>query len=187
MLNSYFDTGATVDFLVYTTTEYRATIESRLPGKPVNFFEKNFVKTMNHARISKVDIFDYPEIANYDKIVYIDADTMFLSDPTPLFDTIVDDVVYASGEGNIMYEGNYWGKYLFLKNDANYPDQEGFSVSCMGFKNLPEIKKLFSKIKQAFYLDMYQNKLAFYDQPYFNMILIANNMVNKIILKYGWS
>ena len=66
MLNSYFDTGATVDFLVYTTTEYRATIESRLPGKPVKFFEKNFVKTMNHARISKVDIFEYPEIANYD-------------------------------------------------------------------------------------------------------------------------
>jgi hypothetical protein len=183
MLNSYFDTGATIDFLVYTTTEYRAIIESCLPGKPVKFFEKNFVKTMNHARISKVDIFDYPEIANYDKIVYIDADTMFLSDPTPLFDTIVDDVVYASGEGNILCEANYWGKYLFLKNDANYPDQEGFSVSCMGFKNLPEIKKLFSKIKQAFYLDMYQNKLAFYDQPYFNMILITNNMVNKTDFK----
>lgn len=183
MLNSYFETGATVDFLVYTTTEYRAIIESRLPGKPVKFFEKNFVKTMNHTRISKVDIFDYPEIANYGKIVYIDADTIFLSDPVPLFDTIVDDVVYASGEGNILCEANYWGRYLFLKNDANYADQEGFSVSCMGFKNLPEIKKLFSKIKQAFYLDMYQNKLAFYDQPYFNMILITNNMVNKTDFK----
>ena len=183
MLNSYFDTGATIDFLVYTTTEYRATIESRLVGKPVQFFEKNFVKTMNHTRISKVDIFDYPKIANYDKIVYIDADTIFLKDPAPLFDTIIDDVVYASGEGNILCEANYWGRYLFLKNDANCADQEVFSVSCLGFNNLPEIKKLFSKIKQAFYLDMYQNKLVFYDQPYFNMILITNNMVNKTDFK----
>jgi hypothetical protein len=66
-----------------------------------------------------------------------------------------------------------------LKNDANCADQDGFSVSCLGFKNLPEIKKTFSKIKQAFYLDMYQNKLLFYDQPFFNAFLINNHMVNK--------
>jgi hypothetical protein len=104
---------------------------------------------------------------------------MFLRDPTPLFDAIVEDVVYAGGEGNILSEANYWGRSLFLKNDANCADQEGISVSCLGFKNLPEIKKLFSKIKQAFYLDMYQNKLVFYDQPFFNVFLISNQMVNK--------
>jgi hypothetical protein len=62
-------------------------------------------------------------------------------------------------------------------------DQEGISVSCLGFKNIPEIKKIFAKIKQAFYLDMYQNKLTFYDQPFFNMVLITNNMVNKTEFK----
>jgi hypothetical protein len=182
MLNSYFDVipeNTNIDFLVYTNTEFRALIEARMAGKPVKFFEKNFVKTMNQTRISKVDVFDFPNIAQYEKIVYVDADTMFLSDPAPLFHAIVEDVVYAGGEGNILSEANYWGRSLFLKNDANCADQEGISVSCIGFKNLPEIKKLFSKIKQAFYLDMYQNKLVFYDQPFFNMFLISNQMVNK--------
>jgi hypothetical protein len=181
MLKSFYDVGpnANIDFMVYTNTDYRAQIEARMGGRPVKFFEKNFVKTMNQTRISKVDIFDYPEIAQYEKIVYIDADSLFLRDPTPLFEAIVEDVVYASGEGNVLCEANYWGRSLFLKNDANCADQEGFSVSCLGFKNLPEIKKTFSKIKQAFYLDMYQNKLLFYDQPFFNAFLINNQMVNK--------
>jgi hypothetical protein len=181
MLKSFYDVNpnANIDFMVYTNTDYRAQIESQMGGRPVKFFEKNFVKTMNQSRISKVDIFDYPEIAQYEKIVYIDADTIFLRDPTPLFEAIVEDVVYASGEGNVLYEGNYWGRSLFLKNDPNCADQEGISVSCLGFKNLPEIKKMFSKIKQAFYLDMYQNKLLFYDQPFFNVFLINNQMVNK--------
>jgi hypothetical protein len=181
MLKSFYDVGpnANIDFMVYTNTDYRAQIEAQMGGRPIKFFEKNFVKTMNQSRISKVDIFDYPEIAQYEKIVYIDADTIFLRDPTPLFETIVEDVVYASGEGNVLYEGNYWGRSLFLKNDPNCADQEGISVSCLGFKNLPEIKKMFSKIKQAFYLDMYQNKLLFYDQPFFNAFLINNQMVNK--------
>ncbi len=183
MLNSYYATGSTIDFLVYTTTEFRAAIEEKMPDKPIKFFEKNFVKTMNQARISKVDIFDYTEIANYDKIIYIDADTMFLRNPQPMFESIVNDVVYASGEGNILCEANYWGRSLFLKADPNYVDQEGISVSCLGFKNIPEIKKIFAKIKQAFYLDMYQNKLTFYDQPFFNMVLITNNMVNKTEFK----
>lgn len=183
MLNSYYATGATIDFLVYTTTEFRTAIEEKMPGKPILFFEKNFVKTMNQARISKVDIFDYIEITKYEKIIYIDADTMFLRNPQPMFDAIVDDVVYASGEGNILCEANYWGRSLFLKTDPNYADQEGISVSCLGFKNIPEIKKTFSKIKQSFYLDMYQNKLTFYDQPFFNMVLITSNMVNKTEFK----
>ena len=179
LLNSFFDTNSNIDFLVYTTTEFRALIEEKLPGKPIKFFEKNFVKTMNQARISKIDIFDYPEIAKYEKIVYIDADSMFLKNPVSLFEAITDDVIYACGEGNILNDGNYWGKSLFLKNDAHCVDQEGISVSCLGFKNNPEFKKLFSKIKQAFYLDMYQNKLLFYDQPFFNLFLINNQMVNK--------
>ena len=179
LLNSFFDTNSNIDFLVYTTTEFRALIEEKLPGKPVKFFEKNFVKTMNQARISKIDIFDYPEIAKYDKIIYIDSDSMFLKNPVSLFEAITDDVIYACGEGNILNDGNYWGKSLFLKNDTNCVDQEGISVACLGFKNNPEFKKLFSKIKQAFYLDMYQNKLLFYDQPFFNLFLINNQMVNK--------
>ncbi len=53
----------------------------------------------------------------------------------------------------------------------------------MGFKNIPAIKKLFIKTKQAFYLDMYQNKLKFYDQPFLNFFFIHNNMCNTDVFK----
>jgi lipopolysaccharide biosynthesis glycosyltransferase len=184
LINSFKKTGSSVDLLIYTTAEYREIIQSKcsdLTG--IQFHEKNFYKSMNQARISKLDIFDYPGIENYEKIIYIDADTIFLKDPLSAFDEIQDDVVYTVGEGNIMSDAEYWGRYLFLKENANYPDREGIASFIMGFKNIPEIKKLFTKTKQAFYLDMYQNKLRFYDQPFLNFFFIHNNMCNTEAFK----
>jgi len=181
LINSFKKTGSTVDFLVYTTGEYKTIIQSKCDG--VNFFEKNFYKSMNQARISKLDIFDYPGIENYEKIIYIDADSIFIKDPLPMFDSIQDDIVYVFGEGNILYDAEYWGRSLFLKENSECADREGLASFIMGFKNIPAIKKLFIKTKQAFYLDMYQNKLKFYDQPFLNFFFINNNMCNTDVFK----
>lgn len=181
LINSFKKTGSTVDFLVYTTSEYKAIIQSKCDG--VNFFEKNFYKSMNQARISKLDIFDYPGIDNYEKVIYIDADSIFIKDPLPMFDSIQDDLVYVFGEGNILCDAEYWGRSLFLKENSECADREGLASFIMGFKNIPAIKKLFIKTKQAFYLDMYQNKLKFYDQPFLNFFFIHNNMCNTDVFK----
>jgi lipopolysaccharide biosynthesis glycosyltransferase len=130
---------------------------------------------MNQARISKMDIFDYSEIANYEKILYLDADSLVLRDLTCVFDVIQTDKIHAHQEGTVL-GGVYWGDYLFLKENPNYINTEALSVNALGFKNLPEHKKTFAKIKQAFYLDMYQNKLQFYDQPHLNFHLIHNGL-----------
>ena len=178
LIDSFFankHADSNIDFLVYTTSEFRSIIESKCEGKPLLFFEKNFYKTMNQARISKMDIFDYPEISNYDKILYLDADSVVLRDISCVFDAIQTDKIYAPPEGNVL-GGVYWGEYLFLKENPNYPNVEGLSGNAIGFKNLPEHKKTLAKIKQAFFLDMYQNKLQFYDQPYVNFHLIHNGL-----------
>jgi hypothetical protein len=184
LINSFKNTGSTVDFVVYTTSELKALIQSKcadLTG--VQFFEKNFYKSMNQARISKLDIFDYPSIDNYEKVIYIDADSIFVKDPLPMFDSIQDDLVYVFGEGNILSEAEYWGRSLFLKENPSCADREGLASFIMGFKNIPAIKKMFIKTKQAFYLDMYQNKLKFYDQPFLNFFFINNNMCNADAFK----
>ena len=184
LINSFKKTGSAVDFLVYTTGEFKTIIQSKCADlSGVKFFEKNFYKSMNQARISKMDIFDYPEIENYEKVIYIDADSIFVKDPAPMFDSIQDDLVYVYGEGNILCDAEYWGRSLFLKENAEYPDREGISSFIMGFKTIPAIKKLFIKTKQAFYLDMYQNKLKFYDQPFLNFFFIHNNMCNSHTFK----
>jgi lipopolysaccharide biosynthesis glycosyltransferase len=184
LINSFKNTGSTVDFVVYTTSELKALIQSKcadLTG--VQFFEKNFYKSMNQARISKLDIFDYPSIDNYEKVIYIDADSIFVKDPLPMFDSIQDDLVYVFGEGNILSEAEYWGRSLFLKENPSCVDREGLASFIMGFKNIPAIKKMFIKTKQDFYLDMYQNKLKFYDQPFLNFFFINNNMCNADAFK----
>ena len=184
LINSLKKTGSTVDFLVYTTSDFKNLIQSKcadLTG--VKFFEKNFYKSMNQARISKLDIFDYPEIDNYEKVIYIDADSIFIKDPLPLFNHIQEDLIYVFGEGNILCDGEYWGRSLFLKENSECVEREGIAAFIMGFKNIPAIKKLFIKTKQAFYLDMYQNKLKFYDQPFLNFFFINNNMCNSDVLK----
>jgi hypothetical protein len=91
--------------------------------------------------------------------------------------------VYAVGEGTILCEAEYWGRSLFLRDNADTEDREGLGAFALGFKNIPEFKKLFIKIKQAFYLDMYQNKLRFYDQPFLNFYLILNNACNTQVFK----
>ena len=42
LTNSFKKTGSTVDFLVYTTSEYNTLIQSKCDG--VKFFEKNLYK-----------------------------------------------------------------------------------------------------------------------------------------------
>jgi lipopolysaccharide biosynthesis glycosyltransferase len=169
--------------LIYTTGEFKTLFETKCQNSGVKYFEKNFYKSMNQARISKLDIFDYPEINNYEKIIYIDADSIFVKDPVQMFDAIQEDMIYVVGEGNILHEAEYWGRSLFLKEDPQYSDREGISSCIMGFKNIPAIKKMFIKTKQAFYLDMYQNKLKFYDQPFLNFYFIHNNICNPTAFK----
>ena len=184
MINSFMRMNSSIDLLVYTTTEYKEIIQKKCPlATNILFVEKNFYKTMNQARISKLDVFDFPQIEKYEKVLYVDADSLFLKKPDDIFDQITDDVVYTIGEGTILNEAEYWGRSLFLKESAEYVDREGLGAYALGFKNITVIKKLFIKIKQAFYLDMYQNKLRFYDQPFLNFFLIQNNMSNTESLK----
>lgn len=184
MINSFMRTNSSVDLLVYTTTEYKDIIEKKCPlATNIIFVVKNFYKTMNQARISKLDIFDFPQIDQYEKILYVDADSIFLKKPDEIFDQITDEVVYTVGEGEILNEGEYWGRSLFLKENTAHVNREGMGAYALGFKNLVAIKKLFIKIKQSFYLDMYQNKLRFYDQPFLNFYLIQNSMCNTEVLK----
>jgi len=162
------------DFLVYTTQTFRERIESELSDislSSLKFHINNYYNTLNQSRISKVDIFDYKELNNYNKILYIDTDSIITGDVQLIFDTIQEPgTMYTIKEiDTVSSDAEYWGRSLFVRNGKN-TDKPGFAASTFGFINQDSgnIKKMFLKIKQQFFLDMYQGKLIFYDQPYLN-------------------
>jgi lipopolysaccharide biosynthesis glycosyltransferase len=169
----FFSKIDSFDILILTNENMRAEVEELSRKLKINIKIQTFdFKTIFQAACARLFIFDYPEIDHYEKIIYVDADSIFIKDPVTIFDAIQEDLVYVLGEGNILCDAEYWGRSLFLKENAQYVDREGLSSCVLGFKNIPAIKKMFIKTKQAFYLDMYQNKLRFYDQPFLNFYFI---------------
>jgi len=179
LLRSFFISNPTdngVDFLVYTNKTFSEQILSSLSDisdtSRLKFHINNYYNTINQSRISKVDIFDYKELHNYQKVLYLDTDSYISGSLNQLFDSFPIEktsTMFVVPEGNVLSEAEYWGRSLFLKNGKTI-DHDGFSASMFAFINIDSgnIKKMFLKIKQQFFLDMYQGKLIFYDQPYLN-------------------
>ncbi len=179
LLRSFFNSNPTdngIDFLVYTNKTFSEQILSGLSDitdlSRLKFHINNYYNTVNQSRISKVDIFDYKELHQYQKVLYIDTDSYITGSLNQLFDSLPLDklnTMFVVPEGNVLSEAEYWGCSLFMKNGKT-TDRPGFASSVFAFINIDsgKIKKMFLKIKQQFFLDMYQGKLIFYDQPYLN-------------------
>jgi len=160
------------DFLVYTNQSYRDLILAEISDTRIKFHINNYYNTMNQSRISKIDIFDYKELHNYEKILYLDTDSLITGDVNQMFSEFQNEkteTMFVLKEGNVLAENELWGRTLFMKN-AKTEDRPGIQACVFGFINRDSgnIKKMFLKIKQQFFLDMYQGKLLFYDQPYLN-------------------
>ena len=160
------------DFLVYTNQSYRDLILAEITDTRIKFHINNYYNTMNQSRISKIDIFDYKELHNYEKILYLDTDSLITGDVNQMFSEFQNEkteTMFVLKEGNVLAENELWGRTLFMKN-AKTEDRPGIQACVFGFINRDSgnIKKMFLKIKQQFFLDMYQGKLLFYDQPYLN-------------------
>ncbi len=137
------------------------------------------LKTKFEAGYSRLHIFDYPEINNYEKILYLDCDILFTNDISNIFDINIDEKMYVLEEGNTNHK--FWGSMFFENN----PNQPAFTSGILLFRNCYKMKKLFEDILNHIKNHINENKEIpiCLDQPFIIYHAFKNNIYDNQILK----
>lgn len=168
--------------LIYTSTQFMEIIKtSKLYSNKIIFETNDNYNTVDSACKSRLDLFQFPILSNYNKILYLDTDILIINDINPIFDLIQENVIYAVEEGEIdSYSGtgwDYWGNILFGNSIHNYTDKSAFSSGVMLFNNCKKIKKVFKKVKET--MQSRQDVRLCYDQPYIVYCAFMKNAYNN--------
>lgn len=159
-LNKYSPLDENTDLLLVTDNELATVLnEKKLclhDGREIKVYKlvKNGIV---EACCARLDIFDYPLIKKYDKILYIDSDILFEDNVSKIFALdIRDDKIYGYHEGigirNDYYKKIEWPLPESVKDDAS------FCTGVLMFKNSEKIKDLFQCIKDHLNQDLIINK-----------------------------
>lgn len=177
--------NATTDILVITSPEFKPIIEKELASinLPIQYYVLN-LHSMMEAASARLQLFQYPGIEKYDKILYLDTDVLLNSDVNVLFNVdILPDKIHALEEGIIGHE--YWGGQFFDRSKYN-PNTSAFSTGVLYFRNSPAIISLFAEIKAhiASYMQ-YQRAPVCLEQPFFVYhSFITNKYDNQLMKTY---
>lgn len=148
-LDKYGDLGCSTDILIYTSTEFMNQMRPNLKNTII-FKINDTIQTIVAACAARLDMFDFPETANYEKILYLDTDVLVIRPLAPIFDLATEDRLYALEEGSLDMKVpyDYWGKDLFIPDEiAALEDKTGFSTGVLLFKNTETMRDLFQRIK----------------------------------------
>lgn len=168
------------DIIIYTNTDFANKIkQTNLFSNKIVFQINDNYNTLDQACKSRLDIFEFTNIVNYKKILYLDTDILVTNDLNDMFDLAEKDVLYAKKEGSIDNEYDFYGR-TFFENDCDYKmkysnDMSAFSSGVLLFKTTEPIIQLFKSIKD--HIAQYYH--PFYDQPHVVYISKSQNMIDK--------
>jgi len=169
------------DILIITTDDFKKELEeyTNKLNIPIYYYIKPEVDYY-----SRLTIFSYDNIENYNKILYLDLDCIILNNIQPLFDIIKDDKIYTCIENeNSKISNNpdkidWHGKKLFEKYNIS-SDVYAFSSGIILFNYSEKVENLFLQIIEHIETDKLNNNLhEFYDQPYIVFNAYKNNLVD---------
>jgi len=166
----------TTDILIITSPAFQPIIAKELSEFDLSF--KYFIldlHTLMQAGSSKLQIFNYEHINNYEKVLYLDTDVLINSDLNTLFNIdIPGDKLHALGEGVICKV--YWGSDFF---DFNKYDRNtvAFSSGVFYFMNSEPMKALFQDTNNhiAAHMNNGGHPPACLEQPF----LVYNSLIQN--------
>jgi hypothetical protein len=176
---------STTDILILTTPSFTEDIKKAAGKFSIKFFYLD-INGIFEAACSRLQIFKYEQLSNYDKLLYIDTDIIVTNSINNILDLqIDDDKIYCTEEGTI-YQEYYGGK--FYANRTLDENTSAFSSGIIFFKNSPIIKSLFSDILNHIHEDTVVNQnppACCLDQSYivYNCV-IQNKYDNKLLVPY---
>jgi lipopolysaccharide biosynthesis glycosyltransferase len=170
------------ELLIYTSTAFSEIIRQHpLYNEKIRFFINDNYNTIDLALKARLDIFDYPHLNEYTRILYLDTDILILKNITTLFGLVEENVIYALQEGDLISDKGcymYGGLALFTEEEIEaYEDKSCFTSCTMIFNNCQEIRNLFSIIKNHIITRNIQFGTG--DQPYIVYNAKKYNLVNN--------
>ncbi len=184
-IRKYGKLNNNTDILVYTSSEFMNIIKKhQLYYDNIKFVINDNYNTVRQAALSRLDMFKFNIINDYNKILYLDTDIIVKGDLNKVFDVITKDVIYAVEEGTITNDSNiYGGELLFGSDLEKYLGKPAFSSGIMGFTNSETIRELYKNINKDLSIRPYN--LSCMDQPYivyncFKYDLFDNQIFNQL-------
>lgn len=170
----------TTNILIITSAQFQSKIQKELESfdLPLLYYILD-LHTLFEAACSRLNIFKYNNIDNYNNILYLDTDVLINSDINVLFNNeISSEKIYALEEGTIG--GEYWGKEFFDFSNFNR-NITAFSSGVLYFMNSLSMKKLFEDINIHIIKSNYIPVCL--DQPYIVYNAISQNKYDNQTLK----
>ena len=161
-----------IDFLVITSVDFVPDINNVCSALGIN------VKTMviDTSRLAggafaRLYIFEYENIMNYDKILYVDTDIVVQGDLMNIFNETIEDKIYALKEGTIEHEihGGWW--FDFSTIDKN---TVGLNSGILLFKPSEQMRAIFTETLQHVDELKSKNMPQCADQPFINYHFIKS-------------
>jgi len=184
-INIYGNLDENTDILVYTSTIFMNIIKESqwFIHNKIKFEINDTIDNIDKACKSRLDLFKFSCIVNYEKILYLDTDILIKNDISKVFDCSTQDVLYVLEEGLLTdNDGHYGGETLFNKEEIiNYKDITAFSSGILLFNNCTKIVDLFNKINNDIINRPYN--FSCYDQPYIVYNAFKYNLFDNKLLK----
>ena len=174
------------DLLVLTSSKFQELIEQRLNlsvYKSLKFFNIE-ANSLYQACYSRLRIFEYPDIQNYDKILYVDIDVLCMNDLNQIFVGNLQNKIYVVEENG----SRKWHYFLYTKQEICKLPTKSFSSGIILFKNNSILKNFFQKVLNHIINHINAGKImpSSVDQPFFiynayQSDMYDNQWLNKFV------
>lgn len=163
---------SSVDILVMCDAAYATHVKHL----PVKIFITPDNQTHIQASMRRTEIFSFPEIDKYEKILYLDCDIVVCGSLEPIYERITDPTkLYVKPEPDAQgaHTQMYWrrGDRMYDQETLDRfkeKDIRAFNSGQFGFINSAEMRDHFNVVAREIRMTAYDPRVHFYEQVFMN-------------------
>jgi len=172
------------DILVITSPEFESEIQ--LMATMYNITIQTLIykcNTIEEIVMSRLNIFNFPELEQYSRILYLDVDILIQGDLSILFNLELEDKIYGVHEHDLTIESTSHGGdfFDFSSIDKRTP---AINAGVLLFNNSQNMKDLFNTILQNY--EENKNKYKSIDQQLLNYYSMTMNLLGNETLIWDY-
>lgn len=167
-----------IDILIICDQNYSSIVLKELPFAKIHIC--NYNDSPMRVSMRKLEIFSYPHIHQYDKLLYLDSDIVVIGSLRKLWKIdLEDDIIYVKTENTFSWTDNlYHGLKMYTNEQIkDFTDNNiaPFNAGQFMLKNSAAMKEHFDNI-----LDLIADWKGdyFFEQSFMNHYFLQNNKYN---------